>query len=193
MALGRREALPLHFGRAAPRLPRSVPLGGRWSAGAVRSTAGRHAPGSVGPTRQVAGRGRMGRGSARRAHPSVQAAMTSTARPIRVLMLTCAWPPPDRPGYTTPFIRRQVESLRAAGVEIEVFPFTSGMRPTNYLRAWVRARRPMQRGAYDLVHAQFGQSGLGALPKRLPLVVTFRGDDLDGIVGDDLRITPAGP
>ncbi len=118
--------------------------------------------------------------------------MTSTGRPIRVLMLTCAWPPPDRPGYTTTFVRRQVDSLRAAGVEIEVFSFASGMRPSNYLRAWVGARRHMQRGDYDLVHAQFGQSGLVALPKRLPLVVTFRGDDLEGIVGDDLRLTPAG-
>src|SRR5256885_9706312 len=135
----------------------------------------------------------MGGGSARRAHPSVQAAMAGTGRRIRVLMIAGAWPPPDRPGYTTMFIGRQVESLRAGGVEIEVFPFTSGMRPTNYLRAWVGARRHMQRGAYDLVHAQFGQSGLVALPKRLPLVVTFRGDDLEGIVGDDLRITPAGP
>src|SRR5256885_17207343 len=134
----------------------------------------------------------MGGGSARRAHPSVQAAMAGTGRRIRVLMITCAWPPPDRPGYTTTFIRRQVESLRAAGVEIEVFPFTSGMRPTNYLRAWVGARRHMQRGAYDLVHAQFGQSGLVALPKRLPLVVSFRGEGLEGIVGDDVRIDARG-
>jgi glycosyltransferase involved in cell wall biosynthesis len=34
------------------------------------------------------------------------------------------------------------------------------------------------------VHAQFGQSGITALPKRVPLVVTFRGDDLEGIIGD---------
>jgi teichuronic acid biosynthesis glycosyltransferase TuaC len=33
------------------------------------------------------------------------------------------------------------------------------------------------------VHAQWGQSGLLALPKRLPLVVTYRGHDLHGIVG----------
>jgi len=118
--------------------------------------------------------------------------MTSTARPIRVLMLTCAWPPPDRPGYTTTFIRRQVEFLRAAGVDVDVFHFTSAMRPTNYLRAWLGARRRTARDRYDLVHAQFGQSGLVALPKRLPLVVTFRGDDLQGIVGRNLRITPAG-
>jgi teichuronic acid biosynthesis glycosyltransferase TuaC len=118
--------------------------------------------------------------------------MTSNGRPIRVLMLTCAWPPPDRPGYTTTFIRRQVEFLQAAGVDVDVFHFTSAMRPANYLRAWIGARRRTARGRYDLVHAQFGQSGLVALPKRLPLVVTFRGDDLQGIVGRNLEITPAG-
>src|SRR5256885_3939902 len=193
VALGRREALPLHCGRPAEWLSASLPLGGPRSAGAVRPTAARYAPGSVGQTRQVAGSGRMGRGSARRAHPSVQAAMTGAEHPIRVLMITCAWPPPDRPGYTTMFIRRQVEALRAAGVEIEVFPFTSGMRPANYLRAWVGARRHMQRGAYDLVHAQFGQSGLVALPKRLPLVVRFPGARLQGIVGHVLRINHAVP
>lgn len=118
--------------------------------------------------------------------------MTGNGRPIRVLMLTCAWPPPDRPGYTTTFIRRQVEFLQAAGVDVDVFHFTSAMRPTNYLRAWIGARRRTARDRYDLVHAQFGQSGLVALPKRLPLVVTFRGDDLQGIVGRKLQITPAG-
>ena len=118
--------------------------------------------------------------------------MTSNGRPLRVLMLTCAWPPPDRPGYTTTFIRRQVEFLQAAGVEVDVFHFTSAMRPANYLRAWIGARRRTARDRYDIVHAQFGQSGLVALPTRLPLVVTFRGDDLQGIVGRNLRITPAG-
>jgi glycosyltransferase involved in cell wall biosynthesis len=118
--------------------------------------------------------------------------MTDNGRPIRVLMLTCAWPPPDVPGYTTTFIRRQVDFLRAAGVEVDVFHFTSAMRPWNYVRAWIGARRRTAGDRYDVVHAQFGQSGLVALPKRLPLVVTFRGDDLQGIVGRDLRITPAG-
>src|SRR5256885_9185220 len=192
VALGRREALPLHCCRPPARLSPTLPLGGPRSAGAVRPTTARYAPGSVGQTRQVAGSGRMGRGSARRAHPSVQAAMTGTEHPIRVLMITCAWPPPDRPGYTTMFIRRQVEALRAAGVEIDVFPFTSGMRPANYLRAWVGARRHMQRGVYDPVHAQFGHSALMASPKGLPLVVSFRGEGLEGIVGDDVRIDARG-
>ena len=50
----------------------------------------------------------------------------------------------------------------------------------------------LDHGSYDLVHAQFGQSGLTALPKRVPLVVTFRGDDLEGIIGENGRYVPAG-
>src|SRR2546430_7055577 len=45
---------------------------------------------------------------------------------------------------------------------------------------------------YHLAHAQFGQSGLLALPKGLPLVVTFRGDDLQGMLDPNGRITLAG-
>jgi len=118
--------------------------------------------------------------------------MTTPERPIRVLMITSEWPTPDRPGRTSTFIKRQAEFLQAAGVKVDVFHFTSAMRPANYLRAWVRVRRHTTGNQYDLAHAQFGQSGLVALPKRLPLVVTFRGDDLQGIVGPGLRITPAG-
>src|SRR5687768_10925957 len=38
--------------------------------------------------------------------------------------------------------------------------------------------------SYDLIHAQFGQSGLMALPKRIPYVVTLRGSDILGTVSD---------
>jgi glycosyltransferase involved in cell wall biosynthesis len=42
------------------------------------------------------------------------------------------------------------------------------------------------------VHAQFGQSGITALPKQVPLVVTYRGDDLEGIIGEDGRYIASG-
>jgi glycosyltransferase involved in cell wall biosynthesis len=104
-------------------------------------------------------------------------------KPIRVLMVTSEWPE-DGMSRTAHFIKRQAEFLRAAGVEVEVFPFRGAKNPLNYLRAWARARARLRRGRYDLVHAQFGQSGLLALPKRLPLVVTFRGSDLLGTISD---------
>ncbi len=102
--------------------------------------------------------------------------------PVRVLMITSGWPTPGQP-QTTHFVKRQAEFLRAAGVVVDVYRFRGAKKPWNYLRAWVEVRRRLSPGRYDLVHAQFGQSGLLALPKRLPLVVTFRGSDLLGIVG----------
>src|SRR2546421_3350262 len=99
-------------------------------------------------------------------------------------MITSEWA--SDPGHTAHFIARQARFLRAAGVDVDVFAFRGGRRPLRYLTAWARLRRRLAGNGhgYDLVHAQFGQSGLLALPKRLPLVVTFRGSDLLGIVSD---------
>ena len=116
-----------------------------------------------------------------------------TAAPaIRVLMITSEWPVPDGRPRTTHFIKRQAEFLQAAGVDVDVFHFKGAGRPWNYVKAWLRVRRRVARGQYDLVHAQFGQSGLLAFPKRVPLVVTFRGDDLQGIEDARGRLTLAG-
>jgi len=110
---------------------------------------------------------------------------------IHVLMITSVWPTPGR-ARTTYFIRRQAEFLQAAGVDVDVFHFKAAKRPWNYLLAWLRVRRRMARKRYDVAHAQFGQSGLLALPKRVPLVVTFRGDDLQGMLDPKGRLTLAG-
>jgi teichuronic acid biosynthesis glycosyltransferase TuaC len=97
---------------------------------------------------------------------------------IRVLTVTSEW---IDTGHGAPFIARQVEFLRRAGIDVEVFAFRGAKNPINYLKAWSRLRRRLKRERYDLIHAQFGQSGLLALPKRMPLVVTFRGDDILGV------------
>lgn len=110
--------------------------------------------------------------------------------PLRVLMITSEWP--TDPGHTAHFIARQARFIRAAGMEVDVCAFRGGGNPFRYLQAWARVRRQLARGSYDLVHAQFGQSGLLALPKRLPLVVTFRGDDLFGIYDANGAPTLAG-
>lgn len=105
---------------------------------------------------------------------------------IRVLMVTSEWPEPGV-NITSHFIKRQADFLARAGVEVTVFPFKGRKNPFNYLKNWARLQAKMRRERYDLVHAQFGQSGLLALPKRLPLVVTFRGSDLLGTVSDKTR------
>ena len=103
--------------------------------------------------------------------------------PLRILMITSEWPELGV-AATTNFIRRQAEFLSAAGVSVDVFAFKGHKKPLNYLAAWTRVWPKLDTSRYDLVHAQFGQSGLLALPRRLPLVVTLRGSDLLGIIGD---------
>jgi glycosyltransferase involved in cell wall biosynthesis len=110
--------------------------------------------------------------------------------PLSVLMLTSEWP--RDAGHTAHFVRRQVTFLEAAGLRIEVLPFRGAKNPFKYARAWLETRRRLARGDFDLVHAQFGQSALVAFPKRVPLVVTFRGDDLLGVIGHDGQRTIAG-
>lgn len=106
-------------------------------------------------------------------------------------MITSEWPTAEHPEWA-PFIVRQVESLQQNGIQVEVFHFRGGRKLTNYLRAWFRLQRKVSTTQCDLIHAQWGQSALLALPKRLPLVVTFRGSDLKGIVGEKGQYTLAG-
>lgn len=114
----------------------------------------------------------------------------SGERGLRVLMITSEWA--SDLTHTSHFVARQVRFLEAAGVDVDVFRFRGAGRPLRYLAAWARLQLRLQRRRYDLIHAQFGQSGLLALPKRLPLVVTFRGSDVFGIHDHDGRQTRAG-
>lgn len=131
------------------------------------------------------------RGDARCATDGARADADRSAGLPRVLALTNLWPTNDCP-RTTIFIKRQVEFLRAAGVDVEPFFFEGARRPWRYVAGWIRLRRRLARERYDLIHAQFGQTALLAFPKRLPLVVTFRGEDLNGTVDERGRHTLAG-
>jgi len=106
-------------------------------------------------------------------------------------MITSEWPSSQHPELV-PFIVRQVESLRETGVDVEVFPFRGNKNPINYVKAWLSLRRAYDISHFDVVHAQFGQSGLLALPAQVPLVLTLRGSDVHGIVGPGGNYTLAG-
>lgn len=110
---------------------------------------------------------------------------------MHVLMLTSVWPTAERPELA-PFVVRQVNFLRREGVSVDVFPVEGHMRPDAYLRAWRKVRTLLRRHPWDLVHAQWAQSALTCLPAGLPLVVTFRGSDVQGIPGKKRRRTLPG-
>jgi teichuronic acid biosynthesis glycosyltransferase TuaC len=111
-----------------------------------------------------------------------------------VLVVTSAWPRPDRSKYGI-FIARQVESLRQRGARSDVL-FVRGYRsPLAYVSAaallllWNLKRR------YRLVHAHGGEASLPArFYMRAPLLISYLGDDLlgsqrsDGVVPTRRRL-----
>ena len=95
----------------------------------------------------------------------------------RVLLMTGEWPIPGKPKPVS-VARRDADALHAAGVNVEIFAFRPRPNPIDYAVAWTRLRPRLHRHRYDVAHAHFAQSALLALPKRLPLVVTFRENDI---------------
>ncbi len=117
----------------------------------------------------------------------------SRSRPAcRVLVVTNLWPTEQNPAYGA-MVQAQMESLRTHGVEYEVL-FVDGRRSLwNYVRAVSEVRRCVRRQRYDLVHAHFGLSGWVARCQcRVPLVVSFMGDDVLGRRDRRGRVTLVG-
>lgn len=106
-------------------------------------------------------------------------------------MVTSEWPSPDLP-FCAPYLVRQVDFLRRAGIDVHVFPFRGAGKPRNYWQARRQLHQLMQEQSFDLIHAQFGQAALLTWPKRIPLVVTFHGCDLQGVKRPDGRMSAGG-
>jgi teichuronic acid biosynthesis glycosyltransferase TuaC len=79
------------------------------------------------------------------------------------------------------FIERQIESLVGAGVVGRTFHLQSRTAPPVVFRQWRRLRAEIREFRPNVVHAQYGTvtAFLAALAARPPLVLTFRGSDLN--------------
>ena len=81
------------------------------------------------------------------------------------------------------FVRREAEALRAAGHAVEVFGFANdSYLPWRLAGQVFRLQREIRRLRPDVVHAQFGKFNalVAALAAgRTPLVITFRGTDIN--------------
>ena len=99
---------------------------------------------------------------------------------MKILVVTNMWPSAERPHWGA-FVKSQADSLAAAGCENTLYEI-QGWRSTT--RVLPRTERDLPRVARacgaELVHAHYGLSGAAAMRVRLPLVVSFCGDDLLG-------------
>ncbi|MEQ8659909.1 MAG: glycosyltransferase [Gammaproteobacteria bacterium] len=100
--------------------------------------------------------------------------------PLKVLTITNMYPEPERPAWGV-FIKSQVDSLVAQGIETDVMVIRGYRGRAEYLCAIPRLWRRLRSGDYDLIHAHYGLSGLVArMQRRLPVVVSYCGNDLYG-------------
>lgn len=99
---------------------------------------------------------------------------------MRVLCVANAWP--EGSSVAGIFVKRQVDSLRRAGCEVDV-SVVGGSAGVNWV-ADVRAlRERIQERGYDVVHAQYGgRTALAAVgASRVPVVISFCGTDVNGL------------
>lgn len=96
---------------------------------------------------------------------------------MRVLMVTSQLPTPTQPGSMAP-LARQIESLRAVGVQVDVLEI-KGTKILKYFQSL--SHLPAIAASADLVHAHYGYCGWVARTQfSKPVVVSFMGDDLLG-------------
>jgi teichuronic acid biosynthesis glycosyltransferase TuaC len=103
---------------------------------------------------------------------------------MRTLVVTAIYPSAERPAFGT-FVRTQVESLARVGVDVDVLVLDGRNRKLIYPKGMVQLRRRIAAGRIDLVHAHYSFAGVVArTQRRLPVVVTYHGDDLLGTVDE---------
>jgi glycosyltransferase involved in cell wall biosynthesis len=103
---------------------------------------------------------------------------------MKVLIITAIYPTPENPAFGS-FVKTQAESLKHAGIDVELLVMRGRNRKLLYPKAIFQLRKRLQQGSFDLVHAHFGYVGLVARTQwRVPLVVTYHGDDLLGTINE---------
>jgi glycosyltransferase involved in cell wall biosynthesis len=88
------------------------------------------------------------------------------------------------------FARRQAESLRAEGTDVDCFFLRSRTGPAAVLSEFLRFRSVLKDFQPDVIHSHYGTvtalfCAIGA--GRAPFVITFRGSDLNRVPGSGIR------
>lgn len=117
--------------------------------------------------------------------PSISRLSQATHKPLRVLMVTGIYPTEQRPHKGT-FIKSQVDSLVAAGVEVEVLHSEPGPVLSRYIRTIAQVWQKARTKQFDIIHGHYGQWCLFTrFQWWTPVVASFHGSDLLGVpLGD---------
>jgi teichuronic acid biosynthesis glycosyltransferase TuaC len=85
-------------------------------------------------------------------------------------------------GASFVFVKRQVASLANLQVDMRTFFLHSRTSPQALLRDWGRFKREVRQFHPHLIHAHYGSvtSLFCVVSSNIPLVITFRGSDLNG-------------
>lgn len=105
--------------------------------------------------------------------------MTHPEVPLRVLAVTNMYPSAARP-YFGIFVKRQLDAMRDAGVDISVEVVAADRGEADYLLARRRIAHAIREFRPDLLHCHYGYTPLAAAFAGLPYLVTLCGDDLNG-------------
>lgn len=110
---------------------------------------------------------------------------------MRVLIVTNMYPIPEEPSFGT-FIKSQVDSLKQAGIQLDVLLINGRKSQLNYLWGIFRFWRQLWGGQYDVIHAHYIFSGMIArLQWNRPVVLTHHGIEVTeiGWVSTLVRLT----
>jgi len=100
---------------------------------------------------------------------------------MEVLLVTNLWPRGGTHTFTGVFVREQVKAICRAYPDIhyDLLVIRGQENKLNYLIAPFRVYNAMRRKKYDLLHAHYGLSAVGAVFRgRTPLLVTLHGSDV---------------
>src|SRR5437867_9536070 len=86
---------------------------------------------------------------------TIHAKQQTAQKPFRVLTVTGVYPTDEVPDAGT-FIKSQVDSLIAAGIEVEVLHPKSGPSPLRYAIATIQVFLKTLTGHFDVVHGHYG-------------------------------------
>ncbi|MFQ6082771.1 MAG: glycosyltransferase family 4 protein [Candidatus Aminicenantia bacterium] len=84
--------------------------------------------------------------------------------------------------FNKPFIKTQIDTLRANGIHIDVLEINKNDNPINYFLGFKKVNNQLKKNNYALIHAHYSYCGWACVfQRKTPVIVSLMGSDLLGI------------